>query len=155
MTSSEKRISNPWSRLGITLLYGIGQIRTVKKIYPGIMHLLIFWGVLIQVVGTAIKIMQMGLFVPFTWPLFSEPVYFVYELIEVTVFFRVQSLVNAFQLFAITEVSVNCLTKVFSYHLFIAFWPEPLSSRICIFSIWYKMHILSPVCCLLGKRFRL
>jgi Fe-S oxidoreductase/nitrate reductase gamma subunit len=45
------------------------------------MHLLIFWGVLIQVIGTAIKIMQMGLFVPFTWPLFSESVYFGYELI--------------------------------------------------------------------------
>lgn len=45
------------------------------------MHLLIFWGVIIQVIGTAIKIMQMGLFVPFTWPLFSQPVYFGYELI--------------------------------------------------------------------------
>ena len=45
------------------------------------MHLLIFWGVFIQVIGTAIKIMQMGLFVPFTWPLFSEGVYFAYELV--------------------------------------------------------------------------
>ena len=45
------------------------------------MHLLIFWGVIIQVIGTAIKIMQMGLFVPFTWPLFSRDVYFGYELI--------------------------------------------------------------------------
>ncbi len=81
MTTTEKRISNPWSRLGETLLYALGQVRTIKKIYPGIMHLLIFWGVLIQVIGTAIKIMQMGLFVPFTWPLFSENVYFAYELI--------------------------------------------------------------------------
>ncbi len=45
------------------------------------MHLLIFWGVIIQVIGTAIKIMQMGLFVPFTWPLFSGGFYFAYELI--------------------------------------------------------------------------
>ncbi len=81
MTTTEKRILKPWSRVGDVLLYGLGQIRTVKKIYPGIMHLLIFWGVIVQVIGTAIKIMQMGLFVPFTWPLFSEGVYFAYELI--------------------------------------------------------------------------
>ncbi len=81
MTTTERRISKPWSRLGETLLYALGQIRTLKKAYPGIMHLLIFWGVLIQLIGTAIKIMQMGLFVPFTWPLFSEKVYFGYELI--------------------------------------------------------------------------
>ena len=81
MTTTEKRIDKPWSRLADVLIYGLGQVRTIMKIYPGIMHLLIFWGVLIQVIGTAIKIMQMGLFVPFTWPLFSEGVYFAYELI--------------------------------------------------------------------------
>ena len=81
MTTTEQRISKPWIRLGNVVLYGLGQLRTVMKIYPGIMHLLIFWGVIIQVIGTAIKIMQMGLFVPFTWPLFSSPGYFIYELI--------------------------------------------------------------------------
>jgi len=81
MTTTEKRISNPWQRLGNVILYALGQVRTVMKIYPGVMHLLIFWGVIIQIIGTAIKIMQMGLFVPFTWPLFSGPVYFGYELI--------------------------------------------------------------------------
>jgi Fe-S oxidoreductase/nitrate reductase gamma subunit len=81
MTTTEKRIDKPWSRITDVLIYGLGQVRTVMKIYPGIMHLLIFWGVLIQIIGTAIKIMQMGLFVPFTWPLFSEGVYFAYELI--------------------------------------------------------------------------
>jgi Fe-S oxidoreductase/nitrate reductase gamma subunit len=81
MTTTQARITKPWSRLGKALVYAFGQVRTVKKLYPGFLHLLIFWGVLIQVIGTAIKIMQMGLFVPFTWPLFSEPVYFAYELI--------------------------------------------------------------------------
>ena len=81
MTTNVERVSKPWKRLGETLFYALGQIRTLKKIYPGFMHLLIFWGVLIQIIGTAIKIMQMGLFVPFTWPLFSEGVYFAYELI--------------------------------------------------------------------------
>ncbi len=81
MTAIENKISNPWSRIKDLLIYALGQARTIKKPFPGIMHLLIFWGVLIQVIGTAIKIMQMGLFVPFTWPLFSEKVYFAYELI--------------------------------------------------------------------------
>ena len=81
MTTTEKRIDKPWSRIADVLIYGLGQVRTVMKIYPGIMHLLIFWGVLIQVIGTAIKIMQMGLFVPFTWPLFSGWFYLVFELI--------------------------------------------------------------------------
>ncbi len=62
------------------LVYVIGQARTIKKL-PGIVHLLIFWGMIIQVIGTAIKLMQMGLFVPFTWPLFSPNVYYAYELV--------------------------------------------------------------------------
>ncbi len=79
--TTQQRIVKPWGRIGDLLVYALGQVRTLKKLYPGIMHLLIFWGVLIQVIGTAIKMMQMGLFVPFTWPLFSQPVYFGYELI--------------------------------------------------------------------------
>ncbi len=81
MTTSDTRISKPWSRVLDLIVYGLGQLRTIKKIYPGIMHLLIFWGVIIQVIGTAIKILQMGLFFPFTWPLFSQKVYLGYELI--------------------------------------------------------------------------
>lgn len=81
MTTTERRLDKPWSRIGDLLVYALGQVRTVKKLYPGIMHLLIFWGVIIQVIGTAIKIAQMGLFIPFTWPLFSEKGYLFYELI--------------------------------------------------------------------------
>jgi Fe-S oxidoreductase/nitrate reductase gamma subunit len=81
MTTTETRLTKPWSRVGDIFIYVIGQLRTIKKIYPGIMHLLIFWGMIIQIIGTAIKIMQMGLFIPFTWPLFSQNVYLGYELI--------------------------------------------------------------------------
>lgn len=81
MTTTDTRITKSWSRVGDLFVYALGQIRTIKKTYPGIMHLLIFWGVIIQILGTAIKIMQMGLFVPFTWPLFSQSVYLWYELI--------------------------------------------------------------------------
>jgi len=80
MTKTDTRISKPWSRVGDLFVYGLGQLRTIKKLYPGIMHLLIFWGVIIQVIGTTIKILQMGLFFPFTWPVFSPNVYLGYEL---------------------------------------------------------------------------
>ncbi|MCJ7702546.1 MAG: heterodisulfide reductase-related iron-sulfur binding cluster [Anaerolineales bacterium] len=61
------------------LVHAIAQIRIWKNIYGGIMHLLIFWGVFIQVVGTAINIQQMALFTPWvlTWP--REGLYLAYE----------------------------------------------------------------------------
>ena len=50
----------------------IGQARVLKKWYPGVMHFLIFWGVTIQVIGTAINIMQMKLFLPFALETFPR-----------------------------------------------------------------------------------
>jgi Fe-S oxidoreductase/nitrate reductase gamma subunit len=41
------------------------HIRIYENLYAGVMHALIFWGVTIQVIGTAILLMQMKLFVPF------------------------------------------------------------------------------------------
>jgi Fe-S oxidoreductase/nitrate reductase gamma subunit len=41
------------------------QRRIYNKAYAGVMHALIFWGVTIQVLGTAINLMQMQLFIPF------------------------------------------------------------------------------------------
>ena len=50
----------------------IGQARVLKKWYPGVMHFLIFWGVTIQVIGTAINLMQMKLFLPFALETFPR-----------------------------------------------------------------------------------
>jgi len=64
------------------LQHAIVQTRILKKAYPGIMHLLIFWGVTIQVIGTAINLMQMALFTPFALENFPRGnIYFAYELI--------------------------------------------------------------------------
>jgi ferredoxin len=41
------------------------QIRIWDKAYPGLMHLLIFGGVTIQVLGTFVNLTQMALFIPF------------------------------------------------------------------------------------------
>ena len=57
------------------------QDRIFKKIYPGIMHLLIFWGMTIQILGTIVNILQYPLFTPFVinWP--REGYYLGFELI--------------------------------------------------------------------------
>jgi Fe-S oxidoreductase/nitrate reductase gamma subunit len=53
-----------FTRLTDFLVNAVLQLRTYKKLYPGLMHALIFWGVTIQVLGTAINLMQMQLFIP-------------------------------------------------------------------------------------------
>ncbi len=63
-------------------LHAIAQIRILNKVYPGIMHLLIFWGVTIQVIGTAINLMQMQLFIPLVeLPFPRDNGYLLFELV--------------------------------------------------------------------------
>ncbi|MFC2028337.1 heterodisulfide reductase-related iron-sulfur binding cluster [Chloroflexota bacterium] len=83
---TSKTSNKKWTNLGVQvkdfLVQIIGQARILNKIYPGIMHFLIFWGVAIQVVGTAINLMQMKLFLP--WEISNFPrsnLYLGYELI--------------------------------------------------------------------------
>lgn len=66
-------------RIRDLFLHAIAQVRIWKKPYGGMMHFLIFWGVTIQVLGTAINIQQMALFTPWvlTWP--REGLYLIYE----------------------------------------------------------------------------
>lgn len=62
-------------------LHIIAQLRILKKAYPGIMHFLIFWGVMIQVVGTIINILNMALFLPWVITFPRGTAYLVYEVI--------------------------------------------------------------------------
>jgi Fe-S oxidoreductase/nitrate reductase gamma subunit len=60
----------------------IGQKRVLARPYAGVMHFLIFWGVTIQVLGTAVNLMQMKLFTPFEITFFPRSnLYLAYELI--------------------------------------------------------------------------
>ncbi len=43
----------------------LAQGRTLRTAYPGIMHLLIFWGMTFLMLGHAVTLMQMDLFIPF------------------------------------------------------------------------------------------
>jgi len=71
-----------WQSVKDFFVYAVAQVRIISKVYPGIMHLLIFWGVAIQVIGTSINLMQMQLFIPFVELTFPRGnVYLAYELI--------------------------------------------------------------------------
>ena len=62
-------------------IHALGQVRILKKAYPGIMHLLIFWGVTIQVLGTIINILNMLLFFPWVITFPRGTAYLIYELV--------------------------------------------------------------------------
>ena len=59
----------------------LGQVRILKKIYPGVMHFMIFWGVIIQVLGTIINILNMKLFIPWVTTFPRNGWYLGYELV--------------------------------------------------------------------------
>jgi Fe-S oxidoreductase/nitrate reductase gamma subunit len=59
----------------------LGQVRILKKLYPGVMHFLIFWGISIQVVGTIINILNMALFLPWVITIPRDNWYLGYELV--------------------------------------------------------------------------
>jgi Fe-S oxidoreductase len=76
------RLSDPWTRLKLFLVHVIGQVRIVKDLYSGVMHLLIFWGFTVQAIGTAIALTQQPLFIPFLFlPFPRGNAYLAYELI--------------------------------------------------------------------------
>ncbi len=64
ITDLGQKLRSGLPRLKELFIHAIGQIRVLKKAYPGIMHFMIFWGITIQVLGTAINLMQMPLFIP-------------------------------------------------------------------------------------------
>jgi hypothetical protein len=48
----ERRIDQLGARLWSVIVQGLGQVRTLQDIYPGIMHLTIFWGMIALFIGT-------------------------------------------------------------------------------------------------------
>lgn len=86
LLESQKPVADRWKNFGPQVkdffIQIIAQVRILKKAYPGIMHFLIFWGVVIQVLGTIINLLQMKLFLP--WEITSFPRnnwYLAYELV--------------------------------------------------------------------------
>jgi Fe-S oxidoreductase/nitrate reductase gamma subunit len=93
LTPETSAIPSLWRRLALNLqslrpylrrffVDALVQRRVLSKPYPGIMHALIFWGVTVQIFGTAINLMQMQLFIPFVeLPFPRGRAYLAYELV--------------------------------------------------------------------------
>lgn len=70
------------SRLWNLFVNAVLQVRIWDKAYPGLMHLLIFGGVTIQVLGTFVNLTQMALFIPFLeLPFPRASGYLIFELV--------------------------------------------------------------------------
>ncbi len=63
-SGSKSTLPSFWSRFKDFILHILGQVRVYKRLYPGIMHGLIFWGATLLVLGHLISLMQMQLFIP-------------------------------------------------------------------------------------------
>ncbi len=64
------------------LVQGLGQVRTAREVYPGIMHLAIFWGMAALVLGTALATIDWDvtrLF--FNFQFLTGSIYVTYELV--------------------------------------------------------------------------
>ncbi len=72
----------PLERWKNFLVYAIAQVQLFRRMFPGTMHLLIFWGFVIQGIGTLIALLQYPLFVPWVELQFPRgSAYLAYELI--------------------------------------------------------------------------
>jgi len=60
----EKRTDQIWSRIKSVLWFGFGHRRTLKELYPGIFHFILFWGFVILFIGTLIIFLQEDIFSP-------------------------------------------------------------------------------------------
>jgi len=73
---------NLGERSKLFCVYAIGQVRVARDIYPGIMHLLIFWGFTISTIGYLIAATQTDLFIPvLQLPFPRDEFYLAYELV--------------------------------------------------------------------------
>jgi Fe-S oxidoreductase/nitrate reductase gamma subunit len=74
--------SSQWQkRVAGFFLHAIVQDRVLSRLYPGIMHFMIFWGMTIQVIGTIINLLQYPLFLPFELPWPQGNAYLGFELV--------------------------------------------------------------------------
>lgn len=68
-------------RLWDLVVHALLQVRQLRKPYAALMHGLLFWGVTVQLVGTAINLMQMKLFTPFELTAPRGNAYLTYEVL--------------------------------------------------------------------------
>jgi Fe-S oxidoreductase/nitrate reductase gamma subunit len=81
-TTTPKDRTNRWmTGLREFLQHAVLQDRVLQRLYPGIMHACIFWGMTIQILGTIINLLQYPLFLPFDLPFPQGNAYLGFELV--------------------------------------------------------------------------
>ena len=82
MGVAEPRTDQISDRFRSLFVQGLGQLRTVQDIYPGIMHLTIFWGIATLLIGTALATIDWDVtHLFFDFQFLTGTLYVVYELI--------------------------------------------------------------------------
>src|SRR5919109_3061295 len=61
------RLDRPWTRVKTLFSHGFGHQRLIKDPYPGLMHLLIFSGFVVEFIGTSLIALQVDLGRVFLW----------------------------------------------------------------------------------------
>jgi Fe-S oxidoreductase/nitrate reductase gamma subunit len=78
----ERRNDQFGTRLWSVIVHGIGQVRTLKDIFPGIMHFTIFWGMIALLIGTILATIDWDVtHLIFNVQFLTGWVYVLYELI--------------------------------------------------------------------------
>jgi Fe-S oxidoreductase/nitrate reductase gamma subunit len=82
MVTQEELVKKDWRSIVREFLVNVVfQNRVLRIAYPGLMHLLIFWGVSIQILGTILSLLQYELFLPFSVAFPLGRAYLVFELV--------------------------------------------------------------------------
>ena len=63
------------------LIHVLAQARTWRKPYRGVMHALMFWGMIVSMAGHVILLLQYPLFTPFVIPFPRDAAYLLFELV--------------------------------------------------------------------------
>lgn len=75
------RLDQPLKRLGKALKHGLLQFRTASEPFPAVMHLSIFWGMLVLILGTALATVDWDVtHLFFNFQFLKDGIYVVYEL---------------------------------------------------------------------------
>lgn len=60
----ECRFDRPWARLAMLLRFGLLQLGTWRKLYPGAFHAMIFWGFIVLFIATTVVMIQYDFGIP-------------------------------------------------------------------------------------------
>ena len=71
-----------FSYIGDYFTHVLAQKRILSKLYPGIMHFLLFWGMTLLALGHIVTLMQMALFLPFALSFPRGNLYLTFETIS-------------------------------------------------------------------------